>query len=93
MSTNIATIPEAKSIAELLVGEEVKLVAFYLDEGILNERIYPTDRFAFDDDGYYLVNANLRVPLNAIVSAYDYGDDGISLELEKENLTKRELVK
>ena len=93
MSTNISTIRQEKSIAELLVGENVNPVTFYIEDGQLQTIEYPIDRFAQDDDGYYLVNSNFRVPLHSIVSVFDYNIGHISLELENEYLTKRELVK
>lgn len=93
MSTKIPSLLEAKSIAELLVGENVKPVGIWIsNNGTIKTREYDEDRFAQDDDGYYLVNSKIRIPLNAIDGTYDYGDGAISLELDNEYLERRVLL-
>jgi hypothetical protein len=85
-------IPEqwADSMAKNLVGEDV--IPILLNVDTKKPRELPIDRFALDDDGYYLVNANLRVPTKAILRQYHNPNiEEITLQLDEYSLKDREL--
>ena len=53
----------------------------------------PVDRFAMDDDGYYLVKAGLRFPAEAILNkiSSDSGSAKFEIEFDEYLLKRREL--
>jgi hypothetical protein len=66
---------------------------YLLENGFLKSRELPIDTLAQDDEGYYLVNANLRVPLKAIVETHYSEEDGLILQLEELDLERRNLCR
>ncbi|HTZ41874.1 MAG TPA: hypothetical protein VMC07_01550 [Candidatus Omnitrophota bacterium] len=80
---------EANVIAQELVGKEVIPQLFTLEGSAIE---LAKNRFAQDDDGYYLVDLNMRVPAKAIAGRYPLGDEVI-LELDEHALSRRDLAK
>ena len=74
---------EAQNMAEELVGKRV-IPRLFTTEDVIE---LPIDRFARDDDGYYLVNAGLSVSPRAILNKYS--GETIILELDELSLGRR----
>ena len=87
-------ISEAKQklTAEALVGEDVLSCLYRVEDGFLKSRELSVDRFALDDDGYYLFNARLRVPTPAIVESHLSEDGDLVLQLDELHLGRRKLL-
>jgi len=78
------------TIARNLVGGNVIPVLF--NAHTKESRKLPIDRFAFDDDGYYLVNARLRIPAKAILlQRYNPARKEVLLKLNEHSLEERRL--
>ena len=84
-------IPTSKAgdIAKRFIGKDI--IPILIEEGSLNE--LETDRVALDDDGLYLVNANLRFQPEAML-AQNYNpreDSHTKIKFDSYLLKKREL--
>ncbi len=82
-----------KAIAEAIVGEGVVPFLYSITGNSMKVRGLPKDRFSLDDDGYYLVNAGLRVPTCAILESHYSGEHGLILSLEECYVERRRLVR
>jgi hypothetical protein len=79
MTTQICSLSQSKTIAEMLIGEDVTLMLSGTDG---EPRRLPKARWRAHDDGYCTSNIGV-VSSDAIIGVLDSEEDGIILELDK----------